>query len=264
MLEFRQPLWGYSIQYPDDWIHESHGDTEAFATSPAALDKDRSGPQDGHLLVRGEFNFRGEQVDKLWKDHLVKLALKMGAKDLGSARLSIGGGEGFEAELVLPKKENQRLWTGFLSFGLTVLHLAVAHPLDQRAWFEPVASSIVASLRFGRQTLDLNTMRAGIPLPDSFLPVEPTSLLRDIENQNDWSAYRGPASVGALQAFYLRELPHLGWEFEEFIPYPNQVELGFARFLVKKGEQMLTVAILPASEQSSAIIIKAKQGKSYD
>lgn len=254
---FTHTLWGYSITYPDTWIHESHADTEAFATSHAALDKEKSGPQDGHLLLRGEFNFSGQPIDALWKDYLVKLGLKMGAKDLGSAQLKIGGGEGYEADLVLPKKENQRLWTGILSYGLTVLHLAVVHPLDQRAWFEPLASKIVASLRFAGQAPALDNLLVGIPLPAGYLPVEPTALLSQIEGQLGWSAYQGPASIGSIQAFYLRELPRLGWEISEFMPYPNQVKTGFARLILKKENQLLTLAFLPHSEQGSAIVIKS-------
>ena len=257
MSTFTQALWGYSIQYPEDWIHESHGDTEAFATSPQALVKDLAGPQDGHILIRGEFNYLGEQIDKLWTDYMVKLGLKMGAKDLGSAPLNLGGGEGYEAEIKLPKKENQRLWTGILSFGLTVLHLAVAHPLDQRKKIEPLASSTVASLRFTNQAPGLDMLPMGIPVPEEYSPIEPAALLSDIDGQPGWSAYRGKSSVGALQACYLRVLPRLGWEIDEFLPFPNQTELGFARFKVKKDDQLLTIAILPADEQDSAIVFKS-------
>lgn len=257
MQSFRQTLWGYSIQYPENWIHENHGDTEGFATSHEALDKGLAGSQDAHLLVRGEFNFLGKQIDLLWKDYLVKLGLKMGAKDLGSAPIKIGGGEGFEAELVLPKKENQRLWTGILSFGLTVLHLAVAHPLDQRGWVEPLASKIVASIRFSSQTPELKSNSLGVPLPLDFEPLDPGVILSDIEDQIGWSAYRGAGSIGSLQAFYLRELPWMGWVFDEFVPYPNELEIGFARLKIRKENQILTIALLPSSNWSSSIIIKS-------
>ena len=49
MTTFIDPLWGYEIIYPDDWIHQGSGDMAAFAAVQAAL---------GHEYSRvGQGNF---------------------------------------------------------------------------------------------------------------------------------------------------------------------------------------------------------------
>jgi len=256
MTIFTHPLWGYSLLYPDNWIHQTSTEVEAFATSVEALDVDKAGPRDGHCLIRGEFNYSQKNIDLLWKDHLLKLGFLVGAKNVGAAPLIIGGGAGYEAEIVLPKTKNQRLWTGILSYGLTILHLAVSHPLDQREWFQPLATSLVASLRFTSKTEGLECIPEGIPVPKGYTPAEPASLLSNIEGQQGWLTFSGQALPGALQVFYLRELPHLGWEITEFSPYPNQENPGFARFQMRKQDNELTLAILPSEAGHGNIVIK--------
>lgn len=256
MATFTHPLWGYSLTYPDAWIHHTSAEIEAFATRLEALHVDTAGPKDGHCLVRGEFNYSQKDINLLWKDHLVKLGLMVGAKNVGSAPLRIGGGVGFEAEIVLPKTKNQRLWTGLLAYGLTILHLVVSHPLDQRGWFEPLASALVTSLRFKSKTDGLETIPAGVPLPHGYTSIQPDSLLSNIKTQQGWLAFTGQALCDALQAFFLRELPHLGWEIMEFIPYPNQTNTGFARFQLRKQNRELTLAILPSQGLYGDIVIK--------
>jgi hypothetical protein len=258
MATFSDPLWGYLLTYPDDWVHHTSGDIEAFAATESALNTEYAGPQAGILLTRCEFNHTGENIDPLWNSHITKLSLMLGAKDVGSVHLAMGGGRGYEAEIVLPKKQNQRLWTGILSYGLTILHLMAAHPLDHRDWFQPLATQIVTSLRFLSKMTKLETTVAGIPLPPDYISTDPTTLLRDITGQLGWQAFKGHASPGALQAFYLRELPPLGWEITEYVPYPGKSNLNFARFKLHKENQTATLAILPSEgkESHGNIVIK--------
>jgi hypothetical protein len=258
MPTFSHPLWGYLLTYPDDWVHQTSGDIEAFAATESGLNTEYAGPQAGHLLTRCEFNHTGENIDPLWNDHLSKLSLMLGAKNVGSSPLAMGGGSGYEAEIVLPKKRNQRLWTGILSHGLTILHLMVAHPLDNRDWFEPLGSKIIASLRFLLKTSPLAVTTPGIPLPPNYSATDPTALLSDIADQQGWQAFKGNASPGALQAFYLRELQHCGWEIAEYVPYPSQTNLNFARFQLHQKTQTATLAILPSDEKGDRgnIVIK--------
>jgi hypothetical protein len=231
---------------------------EAFAAIQAALDSEYAGDKAGHLLVRGEFNHTGESIDPLWNTHISKVSLMVGAKNLGSAPLVLGGGTGYEAEIVLPKSKNQRMWTGIFSYGLTILHLMAAHPLEQRDWFEPLATGIVTSLRFLRAVPGLLTTEVGIPLPSGYTAKDPVEILQDIDDPQSWQAWSGGASVNALQAFYVRELPNYDWEIEEFTPYPSQSRIYFARLRVRREGQSLVVGLLPEGkgENESSIVIK--------
>ena len=259
MRNFADPLWGYQLAYPDDWGEKKLGELQAFAANPEAFERTYSGPNAGYLMVRGEFNHTGESIDPLWNAHITKISMMVGAKNLGSAPLEIGGGSGYEAEIVMPKSRDQRLWTGILSYGLTILHLMAEHPLSQRDRFEPLATQIVSSLRFTSRNPDLITTETGIPLPPEFTTTEPASILTDINDPQDWLAFSGDATIGSLQAFYLRESSVYDWEIAEFIPYPNQTEIQFARLQLTKGKQTAVLGILPdiPETDSSTIVIKS-------
>jgi len=258
MTTFSDPLWGYQLTYPDDWVHQRTGDIEAFAATEAALSTDYTDPQAGYLLARCEFNHTGESIDPLWNDHIAKLSLMLGAKNVGSVPLAMGGGTGFEAEIVLPKKRNKRLWTGILSYNLTILHLMVAHPLDNRNWFEPQGTQIITSLRFLSQVSDLAVINGDFPLPPNYISIDPAAILRDINSNQHWQAFTGQSTIDALQAFYLRELPRYDWEIIEFTPYPNQAGINFARLHISKETQTAALGLVPVDrdENTGAIVIK--------
>jgi hypothetical protein len=258
MAIFSHPLWGYECTYPNDWIHQTSGDIEAFAALKDALNTEYAGPQAGHVAVRCEFNHTGESIDPLWNEYISKLSIMLGAKQIGSAPLSMGGGKGYEAEIIMPKKNNKRLWTGILSYGLTIMHLMATHPLDLREWFEPLATRIVTSLRFISHVSDLPTTNDEIPLPPNYNTTDPTTILQDIKKEQNWLAYTGNATVAALQAFYVRELPKFNWEIDEFTPYPNQDKLRFARLIAKKEARTASLGIIPKAgeEINSTVVIK--------
>ena len=50
MPVYQQPLWGYQITYPEGWIHETQGATEAFAARLEALDSAYQGPDAGQIV----------------------------------------------------------------------------------------------------------------------------------------------------------------------------------------------------------------------
>jgi hypothetical protein len=56
MPGFQHLLWGYELTYPVDWVHQTIGDAEGFASIPEAFEAGYEGPNAGHLLVRAEWN----------------------------------------------------------------------------------------------------------------------------------------------------------------------------------------------------------------
>jgi hypothetical protein len=172
----------------------------------------------------------------------------MGAREVGSAPWQMGGAAGFEAEIVLPKRENKRLWTGILSHGFLVLKFMVLHPKEARHFFEPHATRIISSLRFPDAIPGLPTTADGLPIPPEYSPAAPSQIVADIQDPEHWQAYEGQAETGALQAFYLREAPNYSWKIEEFVPFPSENNPGFARFLLSKGGRSLVLGIMPSGE----------------
>jgi len=199
MAIFTDTLWGYRLIYPDDWVHQSHGDNEAFAAVLEAHSTGYNGPQAGHIVIRPEFNHTGESIEPLWDQHLTKLSIMMGAKKVGSAPLILGGGRGFEAEIVLPKKKDQRMWLGILAHGLTILHTMATHPIENREWFNPIATEIISSTRFFSHIKDLPTTDLGIPIPKDFTVVDPVEVIQNLDHPKDWQAFSGPAGIHALE-----------------------------------------------------------------
>jgi hypothetical protein len=251
MAVFQQVLWGYELEYPDDWIHRAIEDTEGFAAKAEAFEQDYTGPGSGQVLFRTEWNYARQAAGPLWTEHIGKLAGMLGARQVGSAPWRMGGATGLEAEIVLPKRGNQRLWTGILAYDLIVLHLMVTHPLEDRDWFEPAATRIISSLQFFDKASGVQTDERGLPLPPGFVSIPPTSVLTDIRDSENWRAYSAglmQGNVSALQAFYLRELPNYGWKIGEYIPFPGQSELGFARLQLERSGQPATLGILPFGE----------------
>jgi len=248
---FQNPLWGFELTYPDDWAQQSYANTDGFAKDSRVFKQVGAVDELGaYLLARGEWNGWRKPIAPLWNQHITKLSIMLGAKKLGSAPFSIGGAQGFEAEIQLPKRQNRRLWVGILARETVILHFMVAHPKEERAAFEPQATQIIASLRFLNRVNNLSVNEKGLPLPPDYTPVDPASLVPDAQNDGSWQAYTGNSDIGALQAFYFRELPQHGWEISEFIPFPNQVEIDFARLRIHKDNLTATLGILPTAEKN--------------
>lgn len=253
MTIFQHILWGYEITYPDHWTHQTVQDVDAFVTIPDALDPHYFGQDAGQLLVRGEWNWARQPIEPLWNQHIGMLAGMLGAKEVGSAPWKIGNASGLEAEIVLPKKDNQRLWTGVLMHDLRVFHFMVTHPKEVRELFERVATKIISSLHFPDRILGIETSTEGLLLPPSYTSVDPKNILPDIPDPEQWRAYSGADGIGALQAFYLRELPVHNWEITEYIPFPGAPDLGFARLQLRRDDRQITLGIMP-SEISEKMI----------
>jgi hypothetical protein len=245
MVVFQHILWGYELTYPDHWIHQVMQDSDGFAATSGAFDPSYVNPDAGHLLVRGEWNWKRQPIEPLWNHHIALLAGMLGAKEVGSAPWKIGQASGLEAEIVLPKKDNQRLWTGILMRDFRVLHFMVTHPREVREVFEPQATKIISSLRFPNRILGIETSPEGVPLPPDYTPVDPGTILTDISDPEQWRAYSGSSGMGALQAFYLREIPIQNWDLEEYVPFPGSLDIAFARFQLRRDDRKITLGLMP-------------------
>ena len=259
MAIFQNPLWGFELSHPDAWVQKSTAEADGFAQKSEVFDQAGSAnTQAAHMLVRGEFNGYRKPIAPLWNQYITKLSIMLGAKKLGASPFSMGGANGFEAEIQLPQKLNRRLWAGILARETTILHFMVSHPKEERDAFEPKATKIITSLRFLERVEGLETNENNLPLPPNYRPVAPTNLVPDAVEDGSWEAYDGESDLGALQVFYFRELPQHGWKIEEFIPFPNQVDVDFARLQIHKGDFSATLGILPFGEKklTGKIVVK--------
>lgn len=249
MTLFRHILWGYELTYPDDWSHQAFRDADTFTEPSVDLEQADLETEAGQLVVRGEWNWSRQPLGPLWNEHMGKLASMMGAKHVGSAPWRIRNAVGREAEIVLPKKDNRRLWVGILTHDFRVIHFMVTHSKDRRGQFEPVVTKVISSLRFPGRIMGIKTNRDGLPLPPDYTLVDPKSILSDISDPEQWTAYSGKSDIGALQAFYLRELPVHNWEVEEYVPFPGPShELGFARLRLRRDTLRLMLGLMPYTE----------------
>jgi hypothetical protein len=262
MAIFQHLFWGFEFTYPDDWHHKTKNGLELFASQPEALDIDYAGPYAGYILVRADWNVVNESLEEIWNRHLGLAAGLIGAKKVGSAPWRMAGATGFEAEIVLPKKESLRLWTGILSRGFLVLNMVVSHPKESRNWFEPIVTKIISSLRFPSTVREYPTTLQGVPLPPEYKAIDPRLAVDDIPEPAQWQAFDGESSIGALQAFYLREALACGWQVQEYVPFPIQSNLGFARLTLSKDDITVILGLLPKGEQtvnsdsSARVVIK--------
>jgi hypothetical protein len=246
MTLFQHILWGYELTYPDPWIHQQAQDTDVFVAPNSPLDPYYSEQDGAQVVIRGEWNWSRQKVEPLWNQHIGKLAGMLGAKNVGSAPWHFRDASGLEAEIVLPKKDNRRLWTGVLTREFLVLHFLVTHPKEARETFEPAATKLITSLRFPIHIPNLITSAEALPLPPNYTQVDPQSILDDILEPQSWRAYQGNAGIGALQSFYIRELPAHHWTIQEYVPFPGASELGFARLKLKRDNINLTLGIMPS------------------
>jgi hypothetical protein len=245
MTIFRHPLWGYELTYPESWTHHTVDATEAFSAGPDALGLEPTGAVGGQILVRAELNYPPRVIEPVWNQHIAQVAGMLGARQVGSAPWRMAGATGIEAEIVLPKRENQRLWAGVLARGYVILKFAVIHAKEERSVYEPVATGIISSLKFIKNVSGLAFNDWGLPLPPGYLPAAPSEIIQDISDPQNWQAYDGQSAIDALQAFYLRELENAAWEILEYVPFPSLVELGFARMQVRKDDFSVTLGVLP-------------------
>ena len=258
MAIYQQPFWGFVIDKPDDWVHRSIQNTDGFAPNPEALEPGFEGTPLGHIVIRGEWNSLNRDIEPIWNEHITRLSIMIGAKSLGSASWMMGGGRGFEAEIQLAKKTNKRLWSGILEFNSIVLHFMVLHWREERKWFEPLATALISSLQFIQKAEGISLDDRELPIPPEYKLSDPKLILEDLQDTTLWQAYEGTANIGALQAFYLRELPNYGWEIDEYIPYPFPSTIDFSRFKIRKDRLNLTLGLMPLSKgyEVGAIIIK--------
>jgi hypothetical protein len=265
MPVYQHLLWGYELTYPVGWVQRSFGDGEGFASIPEAFEQGYEGPNSGHILVRADWNSENQAVEPLWNDHIARVAGMMGAKQVGSAPWRMGGGVGLEAEIVLPKKNNRRLWAGMLAREFIVLQFLVTHPAQDRAWFEPAATQIISSLSFASHTHGIQTGPQGLPIPPGFTPVDPRSVIPDIQKPENWRAFAGQGRVGELQAFYYREASNYGWEILEFLPFPSsKTDLNFARLSLRKESETVTLGIMPDADGPLSSASQAKLVAKYE
>lgn len=258
METYQQPLWGYQLDKPDNWVHRTIQDTEGFAPNPEALKTGFEGAPLGHILIRGELNNRDRDIQPLWNKHITRLSTMIGAKKIGSAPWTLAGGNGFEAEIQLSKKTNKRLWAGILEINTIVLHFMVTHWNEERKWFEPLATALISSLRFIMKADGISLDNKELPIPPEYKLSDPKLILEDLQDTTHWQAYEGDANIGALQAFYLRELPNYGWEIDEYVPYPFPSTIDFSRFMIRKENLNLTLGLMPSLKgyETGAIIVK--------
>lgn len=245
MALFHQVLWGYELDYPDQWVHLTQGAIETFAANPDALLPDYSGPNSGQVMVRAEWNAAGQPIHPLWNRHIGMLAGWIGAKKVGAAPWQMAGASGIEAEIVLATKDPRRLWTGILEHRLTVLHFIVLHLKEERTAFEPAATGLISSLRLLARTAGLEVNEEGLPLPPGYALIPAQDIIDDIREPQNWRAYDGGSGIDALQAFYVREAPNYGWMISEYVPYPGGNGIDFARLRLERAERQITLGILP-------------------
>ena len=191
MQKFGHILWGYELFYPDDWVHKSIRDVQGFALNERALEPGFTGPGSGHLLVRADWNSTGQSLESIWNRHLGMTSGMIGAKKVGTAAWEMAGLQGFEAEIVLPKQEKNRLWTGILSRGFIILNLMVTHPKDERSAFEPPVTRIITSLRFPETMGEFPLSRRGIPLPPGYEEMDARQAVEDIDRPRPVAGLRG-------------------------------------------------------------------------
>lgn len=246
---FQHLLWGYELSYPENWSHRSVEETESFSANPDALEPSENGLVTGQILVRAELNYPPRLIEPVWNQHIAQVAGMLGAKQVGSAPWQMAGATGIEAEIVLPKRENQRLWAGVLARGYVILKFAVTHPKEERIQVEPLATGIISSLKFIKGLDNLTINDWGLPLPPGYKSVTPSDLIQDIVDPENWQAFDGQSGIDALQAFYLRELEITGWEILEYVPFPSVADLGFARMQLHKDDYSVTLGILPVGAE---------------
>jgi hypothetical protein len=261
MPTYQHSLWGYELSYPDGWQHRTLAqadglEAEVFVAATEAFESDYAGPGAGQLAVRAEWNPTREDVKPLWERKIGLLAGWIGARQVGSAPWRLGEAEGLEAEIALPRRNTDRLWTGILTSGFHVLHFMVTHPKDQRPQFEPPATRIITSLRFLTGAAGVELSPEGLPLPPGYTAADPRALVNDIQSPGHWRAYAGTSPVDALQAFYVRAAPAHGWTILEYRPFPQNPDLGFARFQLGQpgangqGRPRITLGLLPYGQDT--------------
>ncbi|NMB53904.1 MAG: hypothetical protein GYA15_04315 [Leptolinea sp.] len=246
MPVYHDIYWGYEITHPDFWIHKSIGDSEFFTATLNCLDPFYEEPDAGLIAIRGEWNWAKKDIRPLWNETIGKTAGFLGAKNIGAAPWKLGDAVGLEAEIVLPKKDIRRLWTGILSHEFCVLHLMVSHPKTVRTTFEPLATSVISSLKFSVPVFKFDITPEGIPIPPGYQRIDPKTVVDDIDDTAGWHAYDGETGIGALQSFYLREFPRHSWTISEYVPFTPLSNLGFARYRLAKDSIELTLGLMPA------------------
>ena len=258
MAAFEDALWGYRLTFPNTWIHRTIQGAEGFAAHDQALEPEYTGPQAGHLLIQAEWNGMQAPVELLWKTHIGKLAGMIGAKQVGSAPWTMAGATGVETDIALPKKTESRLWAGILVKEFLILKFMLVHPLEERLQIEPLATDMLKSLSFLDHAQGLPQTQDGLPIPQGCVAMDPRQALSDLEDSQNWKAYETNHPLGGVQAFYYRESPAAGWTIDEFLPFPGNHDLPFARLRLRKENVLVGLGLIPSPAQQDEQQPKAR------
>jgi hypothetical protein len=258
MKSFQHQLWGYQIDFPDSWDHRVFDHRDGFSADPEAFLPGYQGEKLAQVLISGEWNSLAKPIYELWSAHLGKTAIMLGAKKMGGAVWRLAGAQGYEVEIALPQKSRVRLWAGILENGLLVLSMVAMHWKENKSEMEPLISSIISSLKYLKGVNEIGGTGWGLPLPSPIEEADPQLIIPDITDPEDWQAYRTHYPVGALQAFYTRELPNFHWQVLRYLPFPNSTGLGFARYIMEKAGRSFSLGLMPGleAEPCSYIVLK--------
>ncbi|MBI9043401.1 MAG: hypothetical protein JEZ06_02875 [Anaerolineaceae bacterium] len=267
MTIYQNQYWGYELLVPDGWFqnHHSENDTNSFSPNKPETENTKEEEEEeeeeiSQLLIRCEWMFPPRPIEPIWRQHIGLTAGVMGAKNVGSAPWVHANSEGFETEIILPKRSNTRLWAGILAKNFMVMKFMLTHPRKDHDWLQPIATELIKSIWFPEKMDHVEQTPAGIPLPSNWIQTDPSKWVPDIQDLGKWSAYIGAANIGMLQYFYVREVIAYGWKIIDFSAFPGNANLGFSKLRIEKAGQTATIGILPAEEenisvQSPAVIV---------
>jgi hypothetical protein len=143
---------------------------------------------------------------------------------------------------------------------MLVLSFLVMHWKDNQPVMQPILTQMISSLEFIKGIDDLVFTEGGFPVPEPVRQADPLDLIPDIPDPEHWKAFQTELPIGGLQAFYLRELPQLGWQLTRYVPYPNPGDYPFARIIMEKGGTAYSLGLLPDRDQTTRGNILLKKG----
>jgi hypothetical protein len=114
----------------------------------------------------------------------------------------LGGAKGLEAELPFQKAKSAPMGRNFGARRAGAAFHGVAHLERSRLCLNRCSPPDLQPALSSQPGRSLAHDTCGLPLPPGYTPADPTGLVNDIADPQNWRAYCGASSIGSLQAFF--------------------------------------------------------------
>ena len=105
MALFQESCWGFELTFVEPWHYRGREGAIWFVPRRRESVDDNEQLSNGHLIIRADWTYPSDTVEKHWKKHVIATAGSLGAKNIGSHLCWCEMQKALRRKLFYPKKK---------------------------------------------------------------------------------------------------------------------------------------------------------------